>query len=71
MPDYKYAETSYAMRKIREMFSLAKELAPQIERCTAAANPHCSCGAEMNGASTVPGLFSIRMKPLHDAAWNV
>lgn len=33
MPDYKYAETSYAMRKIREMFSLANELAPQIERC--------------------------------------
>ena len=33
MPDYKYAETSYAMRKIREMFALAKELAPQIERC--------------------------------------
>ena len=33
MPDYKYAETSYAMRKIREMFSLAKELATQIERC--------------------------------------
>lgn len=33
MPDYKYAETSYAMRKIREMFALANELAPQIERC--------------------------------------
>lgn len=33
MANYKHAETAYAMRKIREMFALAKELAPQIDRC--------------------------------------
>lgn len=33
MANYKHVETAYAMRKIREMFALAKELAPQVDRC--------------------------------------
>lgn len=33
MAYYKNNDTSYAMKKIREMFALAQELAPQIDRC--------------------------------------
>lgn len=33
MANYKNADTFYAMKKIREMFALARELAPQIDRC--------------------------------------
>lgn len=33
MANYINADTFYAMKKIREMFALVDELAPQIERC--------------------------------------
>lgn len=33
MANYKHIDTSNAMNKIREMFALARELAPQIDRC--------------------------------------
>lgn len=33
MANYKNADTFYAMKKIRDMFALARELAPQIDRC--------------------------------------
>lgn len=33
MANYKNVDTFYAMKKIREMFALARELATQIDRC--------------------------------------
>ena len=33
MANYKNVDTFYAMKKIRDMFALARELAPQIDRC--------------------------------------